>query len=434
MAADVFASKLSYEEAKELAFDGDLDARIALAQRSDLEPEILYYLAQDDSSDVRQAVASNVSAPRQSFEILASDSDDDVRVNLASTVKALGDTINQDTRTKAQVSTHKTLTELAKDQLLRVRETIADALKDVAGVPADVIRILAGDSSVSVSAPILEHSSVLTDEDLLEIIEKGTASENLQAISRRSTVSETVSTAVVGTDDVMAIGELLGNPSAQIKEELLDDLIDRAADIEIWHEPLVKRPTLTPTAPEKLAHYIADHLLEILEKRNDLDSDTIAEIEWQVHAQLGETPSGQSTKGLSDYLEGPLPTALVEQLKKSGELSPSVIFDALQADDYSFVLMAIISLTGIDEKTVRRIFAERNPNGVVSLAWKSGLSPSIIVPLQHRMARIAPNEVLRPKTGHLNAGAPSFPLSEREMDRHIQFFDDMIARDSPAPN
>jgi len=52
MTADVSAKTISYEEAKALASDADPEVRGALAQRADLSPEILYFLAGDVSEDV----------------------------------------------------------------------------------------------------------------------------------------------------------------------------------------------------------------------------------------------------------------------------------------------------------------------------------------------------------------------------------------------
>ena len=50
---------ISYERAKELAQSDDPAVRAALAERKDLSPELLYFLAEDVSVDVRRAVAVN---------------------------------------------------------------------------------------------------------------------------------------------------------------------------------------------------------------------------------------------------------------------------------------------------------------------------------------------------------------------------------------
>ncbi len=432
MAADVNADNITYEEAKELAASDDPAVRKALAERTDLSPEILYFLAEDHSEDVRKSVASNQAAPRHTFNLLVADESEHVRGDLAEKIAKLMPDLTPDDQDKLWQSTHETLMTLAQDQMVLVRQVMAEALKDVTTAPPDVVKVLAQDVEAAVASPVLEFSPVLTDEDLLEIINQGTVSENLSAISRRETVSHNVSDAIVDTDDHQAIAVLLGNDSAQIREETLDELIDRAADIDIWHEPLVNRPTLPPKAPQKLAMFIADSLMQTLESRTDLEEETMAELKQLVKDRLDtEQDQKPSHAGLFDFLEGPLPMVLVKRLQSSDGLNASVLMSALQAEDHRFVLAGLVVLSEVDEAVAKRIFAERNPKGIVSLVWKAGLPAYIITQLQQRMARIAPGDVIDPVGEDIPKEDKTFPLSEKEMEWNIQFFSD-LADPEPA--
>ena len=55
---------LIYENTKRLARDDDPEVRAGLAERQDLQPEILYFLAEDDSAKVRCRIAANLKTPR----------------------------------------------------------------------------------------------------------------------------------------------------------------------------------------------------------------------------------------------------------------------------------------------------------------------------------------------------------------------------------
>jgi len=429
--ADVSADKISYEEAKEFAASSDPRVRKALAERADIEPEILYFLAQDSDADVRASVAINLGAPRHTFELLAGDNSESVRAGLAQKIAELAPELDADERDKVWQSTSAALQALAQDQIVHVRQVLAEALCDVANAPADIINLLARDVETAVSTPVLEASPVLSDADLLEIIQHGTASANLAAISRRDGVSEDVSDAIVDTDDTLAIADLLANDSSQIREETLDHLIERAPDNELWHAPLAKRPILPANAPQRLASFLADHLIETLKSRDDIDDSTLADIENAINSRISDEAicaGDQGSSNLFDYLEGDLPVALVRRLQGTDGLPTSVLVSALNADDLKFVLAAIVLRSKVDDSVVKRIFKERNPEGIVALLWKAEFPAELLVPIQKKMARIAPDSVLSPKLTETDGkDIEHYPLSAQEMNQRLQFYSEMVA-------
>jgi len=407
---------ISYGEARELAAHDDAAVRAALARRSDIRPEILYYLADDPSEDVRRAIAENATTPAHAHPILARDSSDDVRVGLA---RSLGDTVpdpSVDIAEKARQSTAEALDKLARDQITRVRQVLADTLKDVAHAPTDVINLLARDADIGVAGPVLEHSPVLTDDDLLRIITEVPVEGGLDAISRRQGVGGDVADAIVATEHVGAIAELLANESAQIREQTLDTIIDQAPEHDAWHEPLVKRPQLPPRGVTRLARFVADSLLDVLHRRQDLDDDTLSAVKEEVHRRLDGNGDDPSIASGAEFLDKDAPVELAGRLKQAGRLDTEIVVKALQASDFSFVVAALAVRSGLDERVVKRLCASRNTKGVVSLAWKVGLPMSVAVQLQQRLARIAPGDVL-------TAGEqPGYPLSDDEMSWQIEFF------------
>ena len=78
----------SLHEAMKVARGSDAAARQRLAKRTDIAPELLFYLAEDTDTAVRRAVAANPSTPRRADEFLARDADDTVRASVAARVAA----------------------------------------------------------------------------------------------------------------------------------------------------------------------------------------------------------------------------------------------------------------------------------------------------------------------------------------------------------
>ncbi len=407
---------ITYEEAKALARHEDEDVRKTLAARTDVKPEILYFLTDDPSPEVRRTVAANQVTPRHADLILAKDDDEDVRSGLAGKIAALAPGLAANERDKLRGMTYEAIELLARDQLTRVRQILSEALKDFADAPPEVIKKLAYDSELTVAGPVLEFSPVLTDEDLLEIIKNGPAKGGLSSIARRRSLGDPIAAAIADTDDDDAIADLLSNAGAQIREETLDTLISRGGKKELWHAPLVRRPRLSAQSAAKLAHIIADNLLETLEARDDLDDKTMEAVRSVVQHRIDGEAETKDRETSMDYLSIPPPLSVAEHLYEAGKLDQKVVSRAIQASDSAFVVAAITVMSGLPLDVVQKIFASHNPKGVVALAWKSGLPAKLAVAMQKRMARIGPSEIIKPKA------AKSYPLSEDEMMLQLKFF------------
>ncbi len=415
---------ISYDEAKELARHEDPVVRVRLAARTDLRSEILYYLASDPSPEVRRAIANNEATPHQADFLLAKDDDVAVRSDLAVKIARLAPELSSDEKKRLQDVAHELLQTLARDQVTRVRQIVAETLKDVASAPPDVVNWLARDAEIVVSGPILENSPVLTDEDLLDIIRDGPVREALGAISSRAGLSEVVSDAVCDTDDEDAIAVLLANPSAQIREETLDLLSERAVDVRNWHSPLVNRPRLPKAAARRMARYVADNLLHVLSARDDMDDETIEAVRAEVGRRLEDAERKKSRKNddipeeaIKETGEGPLEKA--QRLFKCGKLNEAVIGRAIRSNDTAFIHAALSVLGDVPQNVIEKIFVTRSAKGIVAVCWKGGLSIEMAVAIEKRVAYVSPVEVLQA------SGDGKYPLSREDMLWQIDFFRDL---------
>jgi len=415
---------LTYEKSKELAAHADEEVWAELAQRDDVKPEVLYFLAEDPSPRVRKLIAENPSTPHHADLLLARDDDQGVRGGLAEKICQLAPNMDPDEQDKVQRMAYDALELLTRDQVTRVRQILAEALKDVAGAPPDVIRRLAFDTEIVVAGPVLEHSPVLTDSDLLEIIEQGSAKGRLNYISRRQGVSETLSEAIAATGNEEAVALLLGNPSAQIREETLDAIIDQAATMESWHAPLVSRPKLSGAAALRLAHFVAANLIEVLAERRDLAPDVLDEVKRVVDQRIdagedgfaeaaadgGEAPEDTST---------PLEIAYAEARKmlEAGELTAAYVGVILRMDASEPVMAALAVLSDRPVLTVQRTVVGRNQKGISALSWKAGLTPDMAVQVECKLLGCEPEQALKGDGG-------KYPMSEDDMEWQLELIDD----------
>ncbi|HIJ38315.1 MAG TPA: DUF2336 domain-containing protein [Rhodospirillaceae bacterium] len=422
-AQDVEHDALSYEQARELARHQDPNIRRQLARRSDLRPEILFFLADDPEALVRREIAANRATPAHADYRLAADADPSVRGDLALKIARLAPSLSADEQDRLRHLTYDALQLLARDQITRVRQILAEALKDVAHAPPEVIRRLAHDSELAVASPILEFSPVLTDEDLLEIIQNVPVAGALSAISRRSVVAAPVADAIASSDDNEAIAVLLANPSAQIREETLDLLLERAPENEPWHAPMVHRPHLSARAVNRLANFVADSLLKTLEQRDDFDGATKAAVAQAVRRRVeggGLEMADFHHHGESEVKQTTAPGSAWEAARHMhlvGGITDQMIRDALAAMDINLVMNALAVGANLPLEVVQKIVASQSPKGMTALAWQVGLSPKTAVTLQTQLAKIAPSDVLKPRPGtHV------YPLGPSEMRWQLDFF------------
>lgn len=253
---------------------------------------------------------------------------------------------------------------MARDAVLRVRQALAEHLKESNSLPADVARLLARDVE-AVAVPVLQYSTVLTDEDLIALV-NGATSEKLAAIARRPSVSEPLSDAVVAADDDRSIAALVGNEGAAIAERALHTVLTRHGSKPEVGESLARRPKLPVSILEGLVSAASDRLREVLIARHDLPERLASDLVFQARerATVGLI-SPQSP--LSEALE------LVAHLKRAGRLTPSIVLRALCLGDLTLVEAAFATIARIPVHNARLMIHDAGPLGFKSLYDHAGM-------------------------------------------------------------
>jgi len=407
---------VNYDEAKRLAADPSPERRAALAARDDIQPEILYFLANDAEASVRGAAAANEATPVHAGLVLALDPDDGVRCSLAERIGRLAPNLDSAARERVGAIVNDVLETLARDQIGRVRRILAEAVKASGTVPRSVVERLANDEDAEIAAPLLEFSPLLDDAFLIGIIQESPESTALSAISRRSGLGAPVADAIVDADDAPAITALLSNQSAQIREETLDRLVDRAVDFPDWHEPLVRRPVLPQQAIRRLARFVADALVKDLSRRSDLDAETEALLTREVNHRLdAEEESRPSEEPWGEDADRETAAERALRLQEEGKLDEALLLEQLGRGDRLFVSHGLALLSELPEPVIGKTVSLASAKGVTAIAWKAGLSMRAAVQLQLTLARIPPPKVLRPKDDG------GFPMTEDEMVWQLEF-------------
>ena len=399
----------AYEDNKARARSTDVAVRMELAASEKTEPEILYYLTDDSSDDVRKNLAHNTQTPIQADLRLARDAQVEVRMELARKICRLIPNLSGDAAVILLNKTIEVLEILAEDQAAAVRAIISDSLKDSQTAPKSIVELLARDVEETVASPILEYSPLLSDIDLLEIMASGVAAGALSAIARRSGLDEDVSSAVVGSLEVPAIAALLANPSARIREETLEQIMDHAEAIEPLHEPLVMRLDLSLRAMRRIAGFVASSMMEKLVLKHDLSPDVEKELKNIVRNRIEETREfGVLTKEVEK--------SRAESLFAEGKLDEEAVTEAVDGKDTNFIIAALSLLTDYNMETVTSMFSSRNGKVVTSLCWKAGLSMRLAFKIQTKIAHVPRRDLINARNGM------EYPFTDKEMDWQLSFY------------
>ncbi|RED45029.1 DUF2336 domain-containing protein [Aestuariispira insulae] len=415
-------ARLTYEQARDLAAEDDPKIRKALAEHPATPPEILYFLAKDTDIDIRRAVACNPNTPRQADLLLTSDESPEVRHDLVNKINRITPDLTEDKRKAVYEVTVQMLELLAVDQVVRVRQILADAIKDLPEVPKSLVHQLATDAELIVAEPVLQFSPVFNDADLADIIHQKPVQGAISAISRRAQLSADLSEAIVDSGDRDAIGHLLENPRAEINEGTMNTILDQAPCVPAWHGPLVSRPKLSSNAAQRLASFVAMNLLDQLQQRNDLDDDTLVALTMAVEKRLAdeakaareeekqktweeeeaereaaeeedEAENGAEDEWSTDDEE----FQHVQTLHQVGGLDADAIDEAFDEDRKKFVIAAVAILADLPYGLIGKTFGRPQAREITAICWKAGLSPHFARRVQMQYARIDQKGLVSPK-------------------------------------
>ncbi|MBV9521681.1 MAG: DUF2336 domain-containing protein [Alphaproteobacteria bacterium] len=259
---------------------------------------------------------------------------------------------------------------LTHDAAARVRRALALHVKDSDALPHDVALALARDVD-SVALPVLEHSAVLTDQDLIDIIRHGNGAKHVAVAGRRA-LSAGLADALVERADAAAMARLVGNEGAQLGEELLFRIVASHGEDARVQEPLAARRSLPIAVLERLVALASETLHAVLAKRSDLPPGLASDLVLSIreHATAGllstDAPPGEAEH-------------LARQLNAAGRLTASLILHTVCLGDLAFLEAAFAELASIPVHNARLLVHDPGRLGFAKLFARSGL-PSELYP------------------------------------------------------
>jgi uncharacterized protein (DUF2336 family) len=241
---------------------------------------------------------------------------------------------------------------------VKIRQILAETLKGSPFLPHDVALALANDVE-SVAIPVLQFSSVLTDEDLIAVVRSGTAGKQV-AIAGRAKVSTELAGELLNTGNSKVVVTLVGNPGAALNQAQLETAATRYGSDLRMVETLQKRPDLPIGLAERLVAFTAETLRSYITRHTDLAEPAITQLVLQTREQV-------TVDLRSAHFPAEEAVKLVEHLAAVKRLTPSLILRALCVGDLSFFETAMAQLSGVTVHNSRMLIHDSGQLGFKSL-------------------------------------------------------------------
>ena len=257
---------------------------------------------------------------------------------------------------------------MCRDAEERVRAALSDNLKDCEFLPHDIAIKLAEDVA-SVSKPILTYSSVLTDDDLINIV-RSAGEEKQKAIAARAVVSENLSDALIDTRNEAVVGTLVANDGAEISAGSMQRVLDEFEGSDLIKSSMVGRAQLPMEVSERLVTMVSERLGEELMLRHELPSDQISDLILQSREK--------ATLGLLGQDDDPADfRRLIVHLYQNDRLTPTIMLRAVCMGDMDFFEGSLAVRSRISLSNTREALIHGDRSQISGLLEKAEMPKSL---------------------------------------------------------
>lgn len=262
-----------------------------------------------------------------------------------------------------------------------VRQAMADVFAGSTQAPATIVRALSLDQS-SVALPILEHSPLLIDADLVDLVATGN-SETQCAIARRAHLPASVCAAIAEVGSPAAALELIENPHAVLAPFSWDRIVERHGHLAAIRESMLGLDDLPSATRLALIEKLSNTLAQFVVARRWLSSDRAERIVVEAR--------DRSAINLATRSRGDEMGKLVSHLRATGQLTAGLILRALLSGNLELFDRALVELSGLPSQRVAALLYDRGGSSLDALLTRAGL-PSSTFPA-FRAALDATNEI-----------------------------------------
>jgi uncharacterized protein (DUF2336 family) len=253
-----------------------------------------------------------------------------------------------------------------------VRQAMAEIFARSAQAPAAIVQALSLDQP-SVALAVLEHSPLLIDADLVDIVATGNC-ETQCAIARRVHLPASVSAAIAEVGTPAAALELIENAYAELAPFSWDRIVERHGHLAAIRESMLVLDGLPAATRAALVAKLSDTLAQFVVARNWLSADRAGRVTSEAR--------DRSTVNIAAVSRGDDMRGLVRHLRATGQLTAGLILRALLSGNLELFDSALAELSGLPRARVSALLQDRGGASLHALLRRAGLPESTFAAFQ----------------------------------------------------
>jgi uncharacterized protein (DUF2336 family) len=262
-----------------------------------------------------------------------------------------------------------------------VRQAMAEVFARSAEAPAAIVQALSLDQP-SVALPVLEHSPLLIDADLVDLVATGNCAMQC-AIARRVHVPASVCAAIAEVGTAAAALELIENAYAELAPFSWDRIVERHGHLAAIRESMLVLEDLPAATRAALVGKLSDTLAQFVIARNWLSAERAVRVAGEARER--------STVNIAARSRGDDMSGLVRHLRAAGQLTAGLILRALLSGNLELFNSALSELSNLPQARVSALLHQRGAASLQALLIRAGLPESTFAAF--RVALEASHEV-----------------------------------------
>jgi uncharacterized protein (DUF2336 family) len=234
-----------------------------------------------------------------------------------------------------------------------LRRALAEKLSVIDNIPLRLILELSNDE-IEVAAPVLRHSNVLGEADLIGIIKsKGPA--YWRQIAARKKLSDQLVNLLTDTRDFDTALALVKNSEIRLTEHALVILAELARNSHDIAAPLLRRGEIPASLAGELYQFVSYELKRFIIENHDLEAGILIEAIDDIVLELGYTA------GEDPFAPSPAMIKMAQRFKEKGLLTVNTMLGTLKRGQTQSFAAMFTEYTGLSYDTMATIL--RQPSG-----------------------------------------------------------------------